>query len=579
MSLTGQGVHVLSPVSVQLFPLCHGQWNPFWVTFASVRRGWGGRGYHGQRSEALIRSARRWLATIASASLMAAGLSAAATTAAQAAVPQQAGPFWPGDLLSMTNADFENGVGDWNSISNVSTLTTGTDAFLHGHSLKIVAAGAGTSVIQLTGTSGIEIPVDPGGQGDTYRVGAYVKMAAESGHTTEFDLGCYDADGDWLGWYLGTPVTDNSEGTWQWVEDDIALPADCTHVQGSPRAQFTGMHAGGVINMDEAWFAPERAALMVGAYAPNGSAWQTDNADIGPLQSDKMFFGGNSPALPGQWNDPSNPCYEITQGANAPAEPPACVINLNPPPDSSGDPVYSEAQIQAFFTGMPAGQTVIMVYFGEAEDSPSGTFSGCPDAGTSDAANYVSCFEQEAGNIRAAAASLGLTENVFIADDSASDQYATGGTGVGCAWIVPPGYVDVYLLDHYERGWADGSNLSVQSGHGDPGYNGQGAQQWNNWLGCVQGSGKPIGLAEYGLCSGGADCNRGSTTCGDAGSTTDDTNTMAADNSYLAGEPSGTSPTLLWEYWYANCWQFDNSNGGITEWQSIENENGGAVGG
>ncbi len=47
------------------------------------------------------------------------------------------------------------------------------------------------------------------------------------------------------------------------------------------------------------------------------------------------------------------------------------------------------------------------------------------------------------------------------------------------------------------------------------------------------------------------------------------------DNSYLETEPSGTSPTLLWEYWYDNCWQFDNSNGGITQWQDGETQNGG----
>lgn len=269
------------------------------------------------------------------------------------------------------------------------------------------------------------------------------------------------------------------------------------------------------------------------------------------------------------------------QPPNAPAKPPACVINLKPPSGPSG-PVYTEAQIRAFFTGLPAGQTVIMVYMGEAENPNNRILSGCPGAGSSDAANFVSCFEQESSNIRTAAAQLGLTDNVFIADDSASSQYVASGAGMSpapCGWIVPSSYVDFYFQDHYERGWADGSNLSVQTGKGDPNYNGQGALQWNNWLGCVKNSGKPIGLAEYGLCSGGVHCIQTSPTCDDAASTTADRNTMAADNTYLASDPSGTSPTLLWTYWDANCSQFDNSNGGITEWQSIENQNGGAVGG
>lgn len=91
------------------------------------------------------------------------------------------------------------------------------------------------------------------------------------------------------------------------MEDDIRLPATCTRVQGSPRAQFTGMRAGSYSYMDEAWSAPERAALMIGAHAADAPTWKTDNTDIGPLQSDKVFFGGNSPSLPGQWKDPSNP--------------------------------------------------------------------------------------------------------------------------------------------------------------------------------------------------------------------------------------------------------------------------------
>ena len=54
---------------------------------------------------------------------------------------------------------------------------------------------------------------------------------------------------------------------------------------------------------------------------------------------------------------------------------------------------------------------------------------------------------------------------------------------------------------------------------------------------------------------------------------------MVADDSYLAADPTGVSPTLLWEYWYDNCWQFKDTHGAMTEWRSIENENGGAVGG
>jgi hypothetical protein len=519
----------------------------------------------------MIRSAKRWLGAITSASLMALGLSVVAPAAAQA-VPQQSGPFWPGNLLSMNNADLENGVGDWNINSNISTLTTDSTAFLHNNALKIVAAGTGTftSIIKLTGSSGIQITL-PGSVSHQFRVGAYVKMPVTSGHTTEFDLGCYNSSGTWLGWSSGTPVSNNSTGAWQWVEDDIAVPSGCAYVQGSPRVQFTGMTTNNVIHMDEVWFAPYRAALMIGAYAPDAATWQADNASIGPLQSIKVFWGDTQDFQ--TWSgDPNNVCYGVEQQYPTDhSKWPVCLIAFKAP--------ETEQQIQNFLAGMPTDQTVIFIYHQEPEGD---SFSGSCGSG---AAEFKCEFEQEIGNVRSAAASLGLTENVFTADDSASFQYSTPDSdstdrsaGYGCGWIVPPSYADFYLQDHYEHGWADGTNLSVQTGTTDPGYDGDGTQQWVNWLGCVNTSGKPIGLAEYGLCSGGNFCGPNAA-CDSSASTTYDKNTMEADRDYLKPGPSGTSPTLLWDYWYDHCWVFDNSNHGIDEWQSIENENGGAVGG
>jgi hypothetical protein len=497
---------------------------------------------------------KRWLGVVVSASLMALGLSAVATTAAQA-VPLQLGPFWPGDLLNMNNADFENGVGDWQISSNVSTLTTDSTAFLHDHALEIVAAGSGTSIIKLSGSSGIQINMNGG---DKYRVGAYVKMPAKPGHTTEFDLGCYNSAGTWLGWQSGSPVSNNSTGAWQWVEDDITVPggkpkSSCAYVQGSPRVQFTGMNTNGTIHMDEAWFAPYRAALMIGAYAPSASTWQTDNSNIGPLQSIKIFYDSNTD-FPTNWKNTGNLCYNIEQEYTTHSQWPVCLIAFKKQ--------ETETQIQGFLTGMPTDQTVIFIYHAEPEGD---TFSGSCGSG---AAEFVCEFEAEIGYVRTAAANLGLTENVFSADDSASSEYSEGGAGYGCSWIVPPSYVDFYFEDHYEHGWANGTNLSVQSGSSN------GAQYWNNWLDCVNTLDKPIGLAEYGLCSGGNYCGPNDV-CDSSASTPADTSTMVADNSYLGTEPSGTSPTLLWEYWYDNCWQFDNSNGGITQWQDGETQNGG----
>jgi hypothetical protein len=533
-----------------------------------------------------------------SAGLVTLGLSAAAPAAVRAvpqqAVPQQAGHFWPGDLLNMDNADFENGVGNWDAISNVKTLTTDSTSFLHSQALKIVASASPgttppfTSVLQLSGQDGIQINL-PGTGTRKFRVGAYIEMPAENSHTTEFDLYCYESNGTSLGWYNGTPVTNQSDGNWHWVEDDISVPSGCAYVQDSPRVQFTGMHNGGTIHMDEVWFAPDRAALMIGAYAHGAANWVSDDtpgnsAYIGPLQSVKIFFGNGTPDLPGQWSgtvSSPNECYQIEQSIGS-GPYPTCVINLNPVDPTTGDfTVYPESLIQSFLAGMPQQQTVIFIYHDEPEGD---SFSGCGSA-SGDAANFVCYFEEEAASIRMAAAEDSLTENVFTADDSASSKYAdVNNQPPGCTWIVPASSADFYFEDHYERGWANGSNLSAQNGDSS----GQGAQEWNNWLGCVntvdQPDYKPVGLAEYGLCSGGANCNNGSTNCNDSsgnpgGSTALDEQTMSADNTYLGGSPSGVSPTLLWEYWYNACWQFTNSNGGITEWQSIENQNGGSVGG
>ena len=504
----------------------------------------------------MIRPVRRWVVLIASAGLAALSLPAVATTAVLA-VSQQAGPFWPGNLLSMDNADFENGVGDWSAVSGANPLTTDSTAYLHNSALKIVTTGS-SPVLRL---SGREITVNPDGKGDMYRVGAYVQMPAngQATYTTEFDLACYGTNGTLLRWDNGNQVPNNNTGNWQWVEDDITLQSDCVTVQGSPRAKFTGLNSGDTIHMDEVWFAPYRAALMIGAVDTNETTWQSDNTNIGPLQSDKVFWT-NSQDFQTWSTDPHNICYAIEQEYTNHSQWPVCLIAFKKQ--------ETEMQIQGFLAAMPSDQTVIFIYHQEPEGDTFGP-GPCIQNATG-ATEFICEFEQETSNIAAAAFHWGRTENVFTAEDSASGKYVNGGPGADCSWIVPPSYSDFYLADHYERGWANGSNLHVQDGS-------TGAQEWNNWLGCVNTLAKPIGLAEYGLCSDSNSCQPAPSCPG--ASTALDEQTMFADNDYLKTEPSGTSPTLLWEYWYENCWQFDDSNGGITEWKAIENKNGGAVGG
>lgn len=522
------------------------------------------------------------------------GLSAAPASAAHATLPQEqsGGTSWPGNLLSMNNADFENGVGDWVASNDAKPLTTeGSTVFLHNEALEIDATGPGTSIINLSG-AGIDLPGT--GSARTFRVGAYINMQSADSHTAEFDLQCYDASGDPIAWEYGSPVSLTSDGNWHWVEDDISVPADCASVQDSPQIQVTNMHAGGTIYMDEAWFAPKRAALMIGAVAADASTWQTNNTTIGPLQSDKFFWSDGQDFSTWTATNPPNGCSAIEQKyINSPSQWPVCLIAFKDPE------TYS--QIYGFLQGMPTQQTVIFIYHQEPEGDTFGP--GPCQSGATGVTEFQCEFAQEATNIRQAANQLGLTENVFIADDASSGQYDTpdsddgnGDAGMSptpCAWITPPSDTDFYFVDHYERGWANGTNLAQQTGSSSQnGYDGDGTEQWNNWLGCVDTYAntldKPIGVAEYGLCSGGAGAlicsqTQGCGGIGDGGSTADDMNTLKADRTYLANQPSGTtpqpwstSPTLLWEYWYENCWLFNDSSG-MTEWQSIEDQNGGAV--
>src|SRR5215472_6749206 len=169
--------------------------------------------------------------------------------------------------------------------------------------------------------------------GGDYRVGAYMKVPASvSQHAVEFDLGCYNSAGQWLGWATGAPVTMNTNGLWQYVEADYlagtstALPSTCAQVQGSPRVKITGMNNGGIVHMDEVIFAPYRAALAIGAHGLkqcDGSTcpytpadWWTANQAIAPLpnkalQTDKEFSAG----LPTSFSD-TNCAGDETQLTN-----------------------------------------------------------------------------------------------------------------------------------------------------------------------------------------------------------------------------------------------------------------------
>jgi hypothetical protein len=451
----------------------------------------------------------------------------------------QAGPFETGNLLDYANADFEGTTGDWVAVSNATLTDDSGQHFLHDDSLLDTATSAGTSSFAIAGgTPAVKIKMT---RGASYRVGAYFKAPAAAGQTVQFSLGCYKSSGGFAGWSDGTVNSLLASGNWQYSEDDIAVPADCAYVLGSPQVTLGGLAAGAAVNMDEAAFTPYRAAQVIGAHGDgvpyNAADWFSANGAAGPLQSDKQFW--MTELLPDQWNESTNACYEIEQSVPDASGWPACVIAYGVQ--------ESQAQIAKFLANVPAAQMVIMVYYSE----PEGKFSS--------GAQFVSQFETQSQNIRAAA---GDAPNIFVALDSSSYEYGTRASdsaGTGCGYIVAPQYVDFYLVDHYDEG-ASGNSLPDETTGPAGDSNGQ---KWLNWLGCVQSMNKPLGLAEYGL-----DCHSDP----DQPVVTDE---MEADDNYLSAIPGATEPTIMWDYWYDTGCQFSNSAGGLTAWRSFETQNGG----
>jgi hypothetical protein len=540
----------------------------------------------------------RWLAVAAGSGLLAAGLSAAATATAAAKVPARAaertaaaaakgslradasttqtGPSEVGNLLDYANSDFEGTIGNWVPVSNATLTDDPNHQFLHDESLLDTTTTAGISSFELGSGSGAVRITATGG--DEYRVGAYFRAPQASNQTAQFSVTCYNPAGASLGSVSDSPQTLLSTSKWQYAEADLTLPSTCSYVLGSPEVTLGGLAAGAAVNMDEAIFAPYRAALIIGAHGESGldggttytgTDWLDTNSLIGPsLQSDKEFYGNKSPTLPGQWDSGSNNCYVIEQGISNSAQWPACLVNLAAPDPSQGVDLWTEAQISAFLNGLPPAQMLILIYNDEPEGSS--TFSS--------GAQYVSDFDTESGYIRAAAvtSSGNAMPNVFVAADSETYQYGTTSTDdagmspTPCAYIPPTTATDFYLADHYDEG-ASGNTLPSETSGPSGDTDGL---KWRNWLSCVQSINKPLGLAEYGL---------------DCGSNPDQpvvTQQMNADNGYLSAIPDATEPTIMWELWFDDAGNttpgcvFDNSGkydgvGAITEWQGIQLQNGG----
>jgi hypothetical protein len=509
----------------------------------------------------------RWALTLRALGLLLA-LTAAILTlpaGASAAFRSEPGPFPVGNLLNYPNSDFE-GQTNFIAVSNA-TIGKSSTAFLHSFSLQDTVGSAGTSVFRLR--RGVAIGVNGGSR---YTVSAYVKLSsAAGGQTLRFGLGCYTSGGTFVALSNTPKLPLVGETSWQYVEGHTTVPSTCAQAVGSPKLTLGGMAAGEVVNVDALTLRPYRAALVIGAHGniANGGTsaytatdWLDTNNLLGPLQSDNFFFGPTQP-LPPSWSSSANQCYEIEQALPRSSWP-ECVVEYKVQ--------ESEAQLQSFLAGLPAGQQVIMVWWTEPE---AATFSGCPGA-TGNGPNFVCYFEQQASAIRQAAAADGVSPQVLVGMNANTYAYdpllETGGdesleaddtgnfqTGTSCSFIPPSSSVDVYLADHYALNAT--SNLAAGPG--------ERADNWQDWLACVLPNNKPIGLAEYGLNPNDSDPS------GTASAIT-------ADRSYLAALPASThEETAMWALWDSAAsrgtanWAIDDERAAVGRWRAAETQNGG----
>jgi Carbohydrate binding domain len=466
---------------------------------------------------------------------------AAAAALTGLAAPQAANAFptttpsWgAANLISYADGDFEGGIGNWVSVSNATLSGDAATAFLHAHSLRATASTAGSQAFKLGANAG-QINVTGG---DRYRVSAWFKAPAASGRTVTWAMGLFTAAGTWIGWTSAAADTLNSSGGWQYASAVITAPSNAGFAYGSPKVTEGGVSAGEALHMDEVLVEPYRSATLIGAEdtSGDGTAFAGTNATIGPMQSDKIFYGPSTP-LPS--------AYAGSNCANLPARV-TCLISFK----------VMNTNVASYVSSIPPNRNVIFTFWQEPEKY-SFSYNGLTGGPA-----FVAEFENQAALIRQAS---GNAPNIFIAGDANGYQYDPGtshnlgGAGGSCSFTVPSSSVDFYLGDFYEP-TASGTNLATDS-YVSP--------MWNGWLGCVSPQKKPIGVAEYGLNFTTPTSANGPTTA----------EAFAADNSYLESQPAGR-PVVMWEYWYDN-----NANGyfeftdsaSISAWRANETANGGGA--
>lgn len=264
----------------------------------------------------------------------------------------------------------------------------------------------------------------------------------------------------------------------------------------------------------------------IGAILKTASEWNAAYKTIGPLQSNKEFYDAGE-ALPSSFTD--SECAHLNHD-------PLCVIAYK----------TMNTNLKSFVESIPPNRKspVVLVYYQEVELAKNNV----------PASTFLKDFEDQSVKIRQYAAARKLTD-VKVAMDSTTYEYATPGSGhsrgYSCSYIPPARYVDYYFGDVYQ------STLTGLRGDA----------QFQRWVHCVSGHGKPLGLGEYGLG-----------VCVSSGTfhESDRAATLAADAAYLANALPGL---VLWEYWWQpspsgtpKCeqWKFPANSVTAAKWRAIE---------
>lgn len=259
----------------------------------------------------------------------------------------------------------------------------------------------------------------------------------------------------------------------------------------------------------------------VGVHQTNNLAgWNAAQAAAGPGQIAREFFSGS---LPATWS-----------GAWASQVPQTTLVNVS----------YKtmDTNVAAFVASIPSTRTapVWIIFHHEPE----------ADYGTGGGPAYVSQFESQSVQIRAACALAGNCNVVKVGMIAGSYQYGKAGReGYTCAYIPPASYVDGYFLDAYQQYLAGLGNELYWT-------------RWHTCLGTVP-AGVVTGISEYGLGTFNAN--------GSAASEAQRITVMQGDAAYLAAN----YPDLYeWMYWNYDDptpgMQWSMTPGLVQTWQSIE---------